>query len=282
MADPQIDKLWQEIRKLKREINKKAPASSQIDALTQGTYGLRQKVVPRVEGVTLSQTVGGLQVVWTPPLISDLKRYEIQVSAKSNFDPITASKNSTVAVIFFDEITSGTYYVRVRAVNGLEKKGDWSVTVSTATGTAATLDIDDDATSLLAQATKTGDWPVSNITDASGSVEAFYLPFQISTAAGTTDVEIGATVSFYLTYETRDIVRTTLTLDGVSYQEVEYEKNTDEAFFTSTQTIQKVISGVSTGYHEVGVSFFIEDHSFGPDSELQPDEINIQVFENLR
>ena len=98
-------------------------------------------VPPQVSGLTLTGRIGKIAVDWNAVQISDLKRYEIQVSTSPYFiSPSTFYTRST-DFTYRTGVIGTTYYIRVRARNIAEATGEWSGGLNTTTRQVATEDV---------------------------------------------------------------------------------------------------------------------------------------------
>lgn len=97
--------------------------------------------IPVVENLAVSTGVGSIKISWNPVLIRNLRFYEVKISDNVDFNP---SETINTPETFYDYTggTGGTtYYIKVRAISADGDEGSFSITESSAPGTAATADI---------------------------------------------------------------------------------------------------------------------------------------------
>ncbi len=83
-------------------------------------------------------------IKWNAVPIHDLKRYEVLVDTAATFDVDPKTFKTRATQFTWEEGATGTtYYMKVRAINGIEIPGSYSSTVNTSTGQIVTGDITD-------------------------------------------------------------------------------------------------------------------------------------------
>jgi hypothetical protein len=142
MADYTNSELDRKFRYLEDLILQRAPANAGVAA---GVTVIAGGTPPKVTGLTLTSRILKIVVSWNAVPISDLKRYEVQVSTADDFTDATTYFTRETQFSYEEGDQATVYYVRVRARNIGEQTGAYSGTLNATTGQVTAAYIEDDA-----------------------------------------------------------------------------------------------------------------------------------------
>ncbi len=131
------------LRNIEKALERKVTTPTTSQAATETPF---VEVPASISGLRLVSNVGTIQVTWDETEIANLLHYEIQAAKDTAFSSGLVIEVHKDRVFTFQEGEPGTvYFVRVRAVTQGGIDGDFSLTLNTATGQAATGDIGEGA-----------------------------------------------------------------------------------------------------------------------------------------
>jgi len=132
--------LEQRLRGIENALDRKKDANPRAADFASWAAG-----TPQVTGVQVNEAMNAWRVEWTPTEISGLQKYEVQLSSDPRFSAATSSYTKYTWFTKTDNTSTGTRYVRIRALSTSQGTGPWSATVDTTTGLVTTSDITSNA-----------------------------------------------------------------------------------------------------------------------------------------
>jgi len=126
------------LRELSERIDQRALANPDV-----GVNVRAGGTPPTPSGLTLvsNPAPGTFTVKWSPVLISDLRRYEIEVADNNAFTGSTTFSSRQASFTYDEGQPLVTYFVRVRVINNSSNPSGWSSSLNTTTGQANSGDL---------------------------------------------------------------------------------------------------------------------------------------------
>jgi hypothetical protein len=128
------------LRGIENALDKKKDSNPRGNAFASWAAG-----TPQVVGIEVNEAMNAWRVQWNPVEITGLQKYEVQLSNDSRFSGSTSFYTRYTWFTKTDNTSTGTRYVRIRALSTSQGNGLWSATTDTTTGLVTTADISSNA-----------------------------------------------------------------------------------------------------------------------------------------
>lgn len=159
-----------ELQRIQSALSRKAEANVHTAAGTALTTPGRTP--PQLTGLALVSNVNTITAQWNPTTITDLLKYEVQVSSDADMvSPATFTTRDTTFT-YQQGSPDTTYYLRVRAVNQGFLNGPWTGILNTATGTISTAHIEAGAVNEFLSEVSDSSWDVLDTNGESNTSDA--------------------------------------------------------------------------------------------------------------
>lgn len=267
-SQAELDRRFQE---LSDRIDQRALANPEATTPTRSGG-----IPPAPSGITLvsNPAPGTITVKWNAVSISDLRRYEIQVSTSADFTNASTFSSGATTFTYDEGLPLTTYYVRARTINTSNNPSAWSKILNTTTGQAFSADL------AIASA---ANWARTVVTTFDPAKLQNYAPKVLyGDYATTTLITKGGLVLFFATAEMEydlkqyDTLYVEILMDGVLEQS--YAMNNQLSDTTGLQSMggSGIIAPPSNTAHSFTLRIRLTDNNF---TSVTPKKLQIAVVE---